>query len=841
MIWCGEDYGLVRIDPATGVAIDNSMIPALREIDHPIYAVALDAAGKMWTGSRAGLTLYDRRAGATRRIFSLEDTRGVAIDSAGMVWFGGIDGVHSYDPITATFTHSPFGRQGEDEVVGSTILGLVVDRAGQVWIGTDGGISKVVRTAGRFERGGTPRHDYGAVDRYNVRAMCQDTSGRLWIGTAGSGVVCLDSGSGKIVRTIAAPGIRNANFVNTIFRDHSGRLWLGTRSGIFTCDGERIRRAEIRWPATDEHYLNVWCIREDTHGTLWVATTAGRFAVDMTTWVVKLYRHRPEDTTSICYNGAWTVLEDHTGEIWIGTPGGLERYDRATDGFIHYRYNPSNSATLSNNEVWVLFEDRYGGIWVGTWGGGLNKLDQRRGGFVHYMEENGLASNTIHGIEEDAAGNLWISTGDGVSKLDPRTGLFTNFGVADGLAANEYNPNACLRTRGGEILFGGIYGVSHFEPSAVGPLSSFVPPVVITSFRKLDSLVATEMFDGAEIEVGHDENYCSFEFAALDFEDPGKIRYAYMLEGLDRDWIYSGGRRYVAYTNLEPGSYTFRVKATNSDGVWNDKGIAIHLHVIPPFWSTWAFRTFAVAMLGLGLLAWYIRRARRTRQLELALDEAREIERRGIAAELHDGPLQDLYSLRFILEPITADDETGAAFEKIDETLRKVRGSLRNVCGDLQLPSFECGLDIAIAAHAERLCESFPDLDIRLELAPEDSLSHDVRRNMFRAYRSAINNVLKHADASRIDVRLRHDGRSAVLEVEDNGRGFPPPQNLTELMRKKHYGLLLIDAHARSIGGKLEIESSPGAGTLIRVTAEVQKSRGRKSYVLPFMRRASRA
>lgn len=823
-IWTVGQLGLFRIDRKGGGIKHQSRIPGLAHITWGIPSFVIDRDARLLLATTRGLCIYDARAASSKMITSTSVTK-VAQDSSGIIWTSGDDGVHTYDPASGALQHYQFGRMGENVVVGSHVLSLVADRTGRMWIGTDGGVNRVDRTALRFDRGGAGR-DYSALERYNIRSIAEDSSGLLWLGTAGSGVLCFDRKEGKIVKVLIHPRGENQNFINTICIDRSGKFWFGHRGGVATIVGGELRDLPLPPSIPDLVAANIWAIHEDRHGLLWIGGNSGVFTYDRATRSTTLYRHDPRDPKSISFNGAWKVMEDRSGELWLATPGGINRFDRASGTFVSYVHDSSNFSSLGSNQVWGLYEDRKGWLWVGTWGGGLNRFDRGSGRFTHYMETNGLASNTIHGILEDDTGSIWVSTGAGISKLDPLTGSLSNFGVADGLPANEFNPNACCRTRDGEFLFGGIYGLSHFYPASVGPLSSFVPPVVITAFRQLDSLRATEMFDGTELEIAYNENYCSFEFAALDFENPGRIRYAYMLEGLDRDWIYSGGRRYVTYTNLEPGDYIFRVKATNSDGVWNEKGIAIHLRVIPPFWRTWQFQTLAVAMLALVALGWAVRRARRRRQLELALDEAREIERREIAAELHDGPLQDLYSVRFILEPLFGATHNGTdstALMQIDDTLKRVRGSLRNVCGDLQLPSFDCGIDVAIGAYVERLMESLPDLDVRLELMQEVSLSQDVRRNLFRAFRSAITNVVKHAQATRVTVRLREEGRSVALEVEDNGRGFLPPQSLTELMRKKHYGLLLIDAHARAVGGAMEVRSKPGGGALIRVTVEPQK------------------
>ncbi len=243
--------------------------------------------------------------------------------------------------------------------------------------------------------------------------------------------------------------------------------------------------------------------------------------------------------------------------------------------------------SLSHDIVTGLYDDGAGHLWVATMGG-LGRLDPASGGFVHFREKDGLPSNTVYGILPGEAGKLWISTNHGLSRFDLASGSFTNFETHDGLPSNEFNFGAHLRTAGGELLFGSVAGFVGFRPEDVRP-SANLPPIVLTAFRKLDRI---QRFDAAledlgRIELSHEENFFAFEFAALDYNHPAKHRYAYKLEGFDADWIESGKRRYAGYTNLDGGTYTFRVQGSNGDGVWNEAGPAIEVVIHPPPWRTW--------------------------------------------------------------------------------------------------------------------------------------------------------------------------------------------------------------------------------------------------------------
>jgi signal transduction histidine kinase/streptogramin lyase len=708
---------------------------------------------------------------------------------------------------------------------GSLVMAIHVDLSGRGWIGTERGIDIIdsrdeqFMAYRRYARGRLPFEDG------NIRAIEEDRAGIIWIGTAGDGLMSFDRRTGESHRY--AGSASTSMFVNAIHEDRAGTLWIGTRSGLMRLDRARGRMVFAGTPhgIPDTLYANIWAIEEDRAGMLWVGGVFGLMVIDPVRWTGRMFRNDPADEGSLAYNSVWAIHEDREGELWIGTPGGLQRYDRGRGKFVRYQHDPANPASLAHNEVWSIFEDHAGTLWLGTWGGGLNRFDRRRGTFEHFTEEDGLPSNVIHGVLEDEGGFLWVSGGRGLSRFDPRTRTVANFDVNDGLRNDEFNAHAALRARDGEMFFAGSNGLNSFTPISVIPAQTHNAPMVITSFRKLDSLVATELFDGAVVEVLPNENYFSFEFALLDYSRSEKKRYAYRMEGLDNDWVYSGTRRSAAYTNLEPGEYLFRVRGVSGYGAWSRREIAVTIRVMPAFWQTVRFRALAVVgVVAIGLFLNGSRRRRR-REREMALEQAREVERRGIADELHDGPLQDLYSTRFVLASLleSASGEGSRAAE-LEETLRRVRGSLRNICGTLQLPSFDLGLGAAIEGHLERFREIYPGLTVDLALTGrEDLLPTAARENLFRVYRSAMSNVVKHAAATRIEVHLEMGRRHALLTVVDNGRGFIPPDSFADLLREQHYGLLLAESHMRAIGGRLDIRSSPGRGTTVLAMLELRR------------------
>ncbi|NPV82266.1 MAG: diguanylate cyclase [Candidatus Aminicenantes bacterium] len=306
-------------------------------------------------------------------------------------------------------------------------------------------------------------------------------------------------------------------------------------------------------------------------------------------------------STPLLSGRVFYIAEDRTGHLWIACYGqGLVRYNPATGEALHLTHDPLNPRSLSSDSVINVLVDRNGFIWAGTNGGGLNRLDPATLTFTRFNEAHGLPSSVIYGILQDDDGHLWFSSNRGLSRFDPATGRIKNFDITDGLQSYEFNGNACLRGRDGLLYFGGINGFNVFNPAHI-QASTFKPPVVLTSFmisnspvkpgQPVDGLIPLEqsIVQAKNIVLHWKHRVIAFEFAGLDYTVPEKNQYAYMLEGFEDRWNHVGNRRFASYSNLPPGRYTFRVRATNVDGLWNEDGVSLGLRIIPPFWRTWWF------------------------------------------------------------------------------------------------------------------------------------------------------------------------------------------------------------------------------------------------------------
>ncbi|MEK9136470.1 MAG: two-component regulator propeller domain-containing protein, partial [Bacteroidota bacterium] len=611
-----------------------------------------------WGG---GLSCYDRSTDKfvnylhdPRRSTSVGSNllRSVYVDSRGTLWVGTYDaGVNRFDSEQQRFERIVNIAGNPQSLPHDEVQSIFEDNTGTLWIGTASGVAHYDRKREKFPLMIARPGVRGSVPQHSTRCLHVDRQGGLWAGTMGGGLSYLASGSPRFVQyqhDRTNPGSISSDLIVCVYEQSNGDIWVGTRGGgLNRLDRKTHRFTRYRNDPRNPHSLSlddVASICETHDGSLWVGTNGGgleRF--DSKTQRFIHYRYQPGDTTSISGNSIWSLHEDSKGNLWAGTWGAdLCRFDRSKNQFIRYRHSPRDPATISGNTVVCMAEDQLGNIWVGTTDG-LSRYDYASNRFTRYSEKDGLSNNSVSGVVVDRKNNVWVSTNKGLSRLDPRTGSFRNYDVSYGLQGDEFDQGAYAKGRDGTLYFGGLGGINAFDPDSIVD-NPFVPPVVITSLKVLESPMR---FSQNSITLSHEENYFSFEYAALSYTAPHKNRYAYTLKGFDRDWINAETRRYASYTHLDPGEYVFRVKGTNNDGVWNEEGAAVHITIIPPYWKTWWFRVLAVAMMG--GIAFSFFRYRLNKLLEV------ERTRNRIARDLHDEVSATLSGINYFARAISSD------------------------------------------------------------------------------------------------------------------------------------------------------------------------------------------
>ncbi|HEX2865400.1 MAG TPA: two-component regulator propeller domain-containing protein [Ignavibacteriales bacterium] len=634
-LWAGTEAGVDKISiggapPSFSHVYAGDMAPSSGHV----RAIFEDSRGDIWFGTENGLVrlrsserssqnpvfIYYRNNHKNNNSLSNNDIFALNEDADGMIWIGtNGGGVDLLDAKKGKFSHFRHDRFDPTSLSYNEIRSVYRNRSGIMWVGTYGsGISKVSRAGGQFYHYYYRPDDPNSLSHAIVWSIYEDKDSILWIGTH-DGLDRLDRKTNTYTHYRNIPGDAKSlsnNIVRVITDDGAGNLWIGTHGGGINIFNKKTGKSRtLRHDPGNPQSLAFDQIRpvfRDRSGTMWIGTYGqGLDRYETSEGTFMHYKNVIGNPESLSNDFVRIIFEDRKGNLWIGTEGGgINKFDRKTGKFKSYLTNPSDQNTLSSNHIFTIYEDKDGYLWLGTWGGGLNKFDPVKEKFQRFNESNGLPSNSIYGILEDNSGNLWMSTNAGLSKFDPRNETFTNYTVKDGLQDNEFNGGSYYMSPGGELFFGGINGFNSFYPGRIKS-NRHVPPVLITSFSKLNKEVdlGRPVSELKEIELSYQDYVFSFEFAGLDYMAPEKNKYAYRMDGFDKNWIFvDASKRFAYYTNLSPGRYTFMVKASNSDGIWNDKGALVSVIITPPFYRTWWF--IALAFIVLFLLAYYLYRWR---------------------------------------------------------------------------------------------------------------------------------------------------------------------------------------------------------------------------------------
>jgi signal transduction histidine kinase/ligand-binding sensor domain-containing protein/DNA-binding response OmpR family regulator len=480
-----------------------------------------------------------------------------------------------------------------------------------------------------------------SVSNNNITFFCDDGNKNIWIGTNGGGLNKYNTSTQKFTRytagTAKTDGI-SSNIVLDILKDSKQFLWIGYGSGgLDRYDEHKGKFVHYRYDSLHptESLLsdNVLSLYEDKKENLWVGTSAGLNLYDKKTNKFIDYSL----SSNRLANNITVMLEDKDDNFFLGSLNGLHLLDRNTKKYFTWTHDDNKSGSISNNRINTLFQDHRKRIWIGT-AEGLNLFDLQKNQFVAYYHKDGLPSDVIYSILEDNEGYLWLSTGNGLCKFNPELKTVSNFSENDGLQGSEFRERAALKLQNGKMLFGGNNGFNLFDPIAIKS-NNFVPPVVITnmevfstSVRRGDAnpAILRDISQTKEIVLSYKQSVFSFDFVALDFTAPEKNQYAYKLEGFDKDWIPAGNQLRATYTNIDPGEYVFRVrasrvKAANNKGIWRETETSVKIIITPPFWKTWWFNILVAAAIVAIALAIYKQRIRiineRNKELERQVKE----------------------------------------------------------------------------------------------------------------------------------------------------------------------------------------------------------------------------
>lgn len=877
--------GLNRFNPATGkvTRFQHNDADPTSLVSNNISAIYEASDGNFWIGTGGhnlpgnGLDLFNPRTGtAYHYLYDAEIADTLSGNNISALW-GETDtlwiGTRSQGLTRMDFSnvghftryqHDPYFP---DSLSGNEILSLFRDRSGILWIGTaNHGINKLPASSGQFSLYRNNPSDPQSLGTNNIGAFSEDQYGYMWVGTWGGGLDRFDPQRGRFEHfrhDPANPNSLSSNMVMSVYADSQNVIWVGTLGGGL--NRLELASGEIRHYVHDHRNPtglvddNVTVIIPDGKRGLWLGTFGGLSHYDLETDTftnyVNNFANNPTNPSSLSENRIVSLyLDELENVLWVGTwGGGLNRLDLKDPyhanphlaPFRTYRYRSDDPESLSEDTVWSIHESADGYLWLGTQSG-LNRFDPNTQIFKRYTEKQGLPNNSVLGILKDDNGNLWLTTKNGLVKFDPRFVDFTAYDTTDGLQSNEFNSNAYFRSRTGTLYIGGVNGFNGFHPDQIHPIR-VPPPVVITRFEVYNESLLLDLSGESPIRLSYQQDFITFEFAALDFSASEKNQYAYMLEGFDKKWVQSGNRHFATYTNLPGGEYTFRVRASNSDGFWNAVGVSIPIVVTPPVWETWWFRGAGVfTLLSLTALSfrWRLNTIRRQKSAlekqvavrtaelqhqieqrekaeqalaEKAAQEAVTLERTRLARDLHDAVTQTLFSASLIAEVLPdiwkmSQDEGWKRLEELRQLTRGALAEMRTLLMELRPSALT---EIPLPDLLRQLCESLigrARLPIQLSVDGTRKLPADMQICLYRISQEALNNIVKHAKATQATVTLQlHE--EVHLSICDNGSGFD-----LNCVTPDHLGLKIMCERAQSMGAKFSVSSRPGEGTQIFVS-----------------------
>jgi signal transduction histidine kinase len=690
---------------------------------------------------------------------------------------------------------------------------LYEDRQDNLWIGTlEQGL---YRLQNQFIRSYST--EQGLIDR-DTYATYEDPSGALWIGAWHTGLSRF--ADGKFTGYTMADGLPN-ELALAMLRDRDGRFWVGTHGGLSIFDHGRFRVPD--GPVLPEEAV-VQAICQDRHGTLWFGTREGlaRYQDGATRFFTKKDGLAADDTH--------TILETANGDLWVGGYGGMTRIHNGE--FTRWTGNDG----LPSDNIWSFYEDSDRVLWIGTYDGGLVRF--KDGKLIGYSMKDGLFDNGVFQILEDAHGYFWISCSRGVYRIKKRdlnafaagelkTVASTAYGKIDGMLDTECNGGvepSGIKTRDGKLWFPTRNGVAVIDPESVA--HDPVPPLVMIESSLVDNVPAPV---NAPLRIPPSRPNVEISYTAPNFINAAQTHFKYRLEGLDPDWTDAGGRRIAYYSHLPPGDYVFHVIAGNSDGVWNNEGKTLDITVLAPFYETRWFQLLALLTLGLIVaMAWKLR-VSQLKQAQAAqqafsrqLIASQEAERKRIAAEMHDSLGQRLAvikNLAYLLlrskKGAPADDPDAQTITEISDEASSAIAETREISYNLRPFQLDrLGLTKAIEAMIRTTGKAsgirfISDLDNIDDIFPED-----LRINFYRIVQESLGNIMKHAQATEVRVRVKRRPENVTLSIEDNGCGFTPDERRPQ-PSLSGFGLTGMGERARLLGGELKVRSTAGKGTTV--------------------------
>mgnify|MGYP003866810007 CR=1 FL=1 len=804
----------------------------------------------------------------------------LSIASNGDFWMGSEnDGLYIYSKSTGQLSNLKYDNKNIESISSNSIW-FIYNNKGIMWLGPyKKGLSFYDPIYHKFKHVENEPFNSQSINNNNINCFIQDrnnTNDHLWIGTDGGGLNYWDRTSNSFIKYNLDNKKLNTNVVLSILQTKEDQLWLGSWGGGITVFNLKSKNYDVL--TKENSFLlsnNVFNLMMDSKERIWISTFHGGLQV----YDPKTKTHKNIDLKNNInktkVTTITTVTEDKNGNVWVGTQiSGLYKLVETNEKWRYTSYNsPENEQNISNDFINAIVEDSKGILWVGTQAG-LNKYNSKTDSFQSITHKSGLKNDAIKGIIEDSNHWLWLSTGDGIIHFDPKTETSINYDISDGLQGSEFNSNSFYKTKTYDLIFGGSNGFNIFQAKDIIKRED-KPRVNITSLKIFNKpvnpgdeskILKKHISQSDSIILSYDNSVINFEYNALTFRHPDKVNYAYFLDGFETNWNYVGSKKTANYTNLEPGEYTFRIKSSNSDGIWNNNETTLNITITPPFWLTWWFLLLMLVLLisciylGLYLRIRNIKKYQltlekkideRTRQLqqqkkelEKAADELtvknQEIQRFTFAVS-HDlkSPLSGIKGIASLI-PMEFVMKDFPELEQYLEMINISCDTMNNLIADItkiaKIGKVENKNEVLDTNEIVSLSTTLVKGKLKVskvKLIVEENLPniYGDRNRIIQVFGNLLDNAIKYmGDQKRptVHIKAEEDGEKIQFFVSDNGSGmdekslkklFSPFERFHSDVKGTGLGLYMIKQIVESHDGTINaISDGKGKGTTFKVT-----------------------
>jgi signal transduction histidine kinase/ligand-binding sensor domain-containing protein/DNA-binding response OmpR family regulator len=631
LFWISVGKDLRRFNPITKFFLALPPILEGNQILRKSFTrvIRQDKSGKIWIGTdNNGVFLFDKKANTLNNFknilgdnnsLPINIVREIQLLNGNEVWIGTRDGLSIYNIKDKTFKNFRNDIYDSSSLSHNSIRSILKDKTGNIWIGTyAGGVNLFTLSNNMFS---SIREKIGNKNGISYRIVSSIINGdnqSILVGTEGGGLNYIDKNQSEFKNIRLSEGNTDvsANTIKSLLKDGDD-IWIGAFKGLFAFNTKSNILKRLPTPENKGIYT-----LEKTKEGVWMGTNGAGMFLRKPDGTYRVFKNDNNNSESLCGNSITKIYKNNLGHLWIGTDRGLNYFDGKK--FKQFFHHPHHQYSLSSSSILSIFIDSKKRIWIGTKGGGLNLFDAKSDRFYNISTKNGLSNDVIQSIIEDNNGDLWLSSNRGLSRIifknqtlpfNLNSFSIFNYYVEDGLQSNQFLPGASNINISGELFFGGINGVTFFNPDKIKK-NIHKPSIVFTDFAIRNKPVnlndeKSPLFNAInetkEIELTYDQAFITLKYAGLNYFNPNKNQYAYKLEGFsnDNDWHYVGDQKSATYTNLDAGTYLFKVKASNNDGIWNDVPRTLKIIVLPPWWKTWWANVIYVMLIGLLLYFYY--------------------------------------------------------------------------------------------------------------------------------------------------------------------------------------------------------------------------------------------